>query len=331
MFDAIALGESLIDFTQVAADESGYPTMVAHPGGAPVNYLAALSKFGAKTAMIGKVGDDAFGRLLLGTMKDAGICTKGMITDRDFFTTLAFITLDAGGARDFSFARKPGADTKLKFDEVDLSMFDGCKILHFGTLSLTDEPARDATKRTVEYAKSRGMLISCDPNLRKPLWNLPEDAQNQMIWSFSHADIVKISDDEADFLWDLRPDKAANKILREFGAKLVFVTCGADGAYFANRNAFGWVDALKDVDPIDTTGAGDIFGGSAAWKFLSMNTAPEDLNTEQLREITEFASASAGLSTERYGGIPSVPKLSEVMQKYQKQNRNFEPQEAGTR
>jgi len=315
MFDVIALGESLIDFSPVSTDAFGYPTMAAHPGGAPANYLAALSKFGAKTAMFGKVGDDTFGKLLLASMEEVGISAKGMIADPDCFTTLAFVTLGENGARDFAFARKPGADTRLSFEEVDLSMLEGCRILHIGTLSLTDEPAREATRKTVAYSKEHGILISCDPNLRKPLWKELEEAKKQMLWSIGQADIVKISDDEVEFLWGLGAEAAAEKILREFGAKLVFVTCGSCGAYFANRKACGWVEARKDVHPVDTTGAGDIFGGSAAWKFLECNTVPEELSREQLTDIVRFATASAGLSTEKFGGISSVPSLEEVRQK----------------
>ena len=194
MYDVAALGELLIDFTCLSTDADGYPTMAAHPGGAPANYLAALTKFGAKTAMIGKVGSDAFGRLLIKTLKGAGIDTRGMLVSDDVFTTLAFVTLDDSGDREFSFARKPGADTQLRFDELDLSVIDASKVLHFGTLSMANEPARDATYKAVEYAAGHGKLISFDPNLRKPLWDDLDEAKRQMLWGLRHADIVKISD-----------------------------------------------------------------------------------------------------------------------------------------
>lgn len=315
MFDVIALGESLIDFTPVSTDENGYPTLGAHPGGAPANYLAALSKFGAKTAMFGKVGDDAFGHLLLSTMQDAGIDVSGMICDPDYFTTLAFVTLSENGQRDFSFARKPGADTQLRYEELDLSVLRNCKILHIGTLSLTSDPARDATRKAVAFAKANGILISCDPNLRKPLWRDLDAAKEEMLWSISQADIVKISDDEAMFLWGIDPEKAAAKIISEYPVKLVFVTCGADGACYANKNACGRVSARSDVHPVDTTGAGDIFGGSAEWKLLSIGKKPEDLNKDDLEKIVSFAVTAAGLSTEQYGGISSVPEYSMVIEK----------------
>ena len=168
MYDVVALGELLIDFTCTATDADGYPIMAAHPGGAPANFLAALAKFGARAAMLGKVGADTFGRLLCGTLAQAGIGTEGMVVADDVFTTLAFVTLDASGDREFSFSRKPGADTQLRWEEVNKKLIDETKILHFGTLSLTDEPARSATRAAVEYAKQAGKLVTFDPNLRKP-------------------------------------------------------------------------------------------------------------------------------------------------------------------
>ena len=182
MIDVVALGELLIDFTCIGSDADGYPTMAAHPGGAPANYLAALARFGAHTALLGKVGEDTFGRLLIGTLRKAGVETRGIAADAATFTTLAFVTLDSTGNREFSFARKPGADTCLSFEELDLSLLDEAKVLHFGTLSLTNEPARSATRKAVEYAKAKGKLISYDPNLRKPLWSSLEEARTQLLW-----------------------------------------------------------------------------------------------------------------------------------------------------
>ena len=196
MLDVVALGELLIDFTCISADADGYPTMAAHPGGAPANYLAAVTKFGGKTAMLGKIGTDAFGKLLTGTLEKAGIDTRGLIATPDVFTTLAFVTLDETGNREFSFARKPGADTCIGTDEVRCDLLDETKVLHFGTLSLTDEPARSATYAAVAYCRKQGKLISFDPNLRKPLWRDLEEAKKQMLWGLAHADVVKISDEE---------------------------------------------------------------------------------------------------------------------------------------
>ena len=313
MIDVVALGELLIDFTCKSTDQDGYPTMEAHPGGAPANFLAALTRFGASTAMLGKVGSDTFGRLLVNTLQNAGIETQGLILAEDVFTTLAFVTLDASGDREFAFARKPGADTMLRPDELNLSLIDQARVFHFGTLSLTDEPARTATRQAVAYAKDRGKWITFDPNLRKPLWKDLEEAKEQMLWGLAQADVVKISDEEVEFLFGLDPEAGAAHILNRFGVNLVFVTCGADGCRFQNRNASGHVPGLSGIKVADTTGAGDIFGGSAVWKLLQTGKAPEDLEEAQLREITRFACVSAGLSTTRPGGISSVPELAQVL------------------
>ena len=313
--DVVALGELLIDFTCVSTDSDGYPTMAAHPGGAPANFLAALAKFGAKAGLIGKVGNDAFGKVLLSTLQNAGISTDGMIVDDNFFTTLAFVTLDETGNREFSFARKPGADTQITEEDIPCKLIDEAKVFHFGTLSLTDEPARSATRKAVAYAKSKGKLITYDPNLRKPLWKDLETAKEQIIWGLAQADVVKISDEEVDFLWGLGVQEGARYILDNFGVKLVFVTCGADGCYFANALASGKEPSLTDIQVKDTTGAGDIFGGSAVWKLLQLDKAPQSLNEAEMRDVVRFACTAAGLSTTRSGGISSVPEYAEVMER----------------
>lgn len=313
MHDVVALGELLIDFTCQSTDNEGYPTMAAHPGGAPANFLAAVAKFGGKAAMIGKVGSDAFGKLLLGTLEAAGIGTQGMIADDSVFTTLAFVTLDETGDREFSFARKPGADTQIRFEDINLSVIDQAKVLHFGTLSLTDEPARSATYQTVAYAKRAGKLITYDPNLRKPLWKDLEEAKKQMLWGLGLADVVKISDEEVEFLFGLSPEAGAAHILDNYGVKLVFVTCGPDGCHFSNGKASGHVPGLSGLKVADTTGAGDIFGGSAVWKLLQTGKTPEALTEEELADVTAFACTSAGLSTTKAGGISSVPSLDDIL------------------
>lgn len=315
MFDIVALGELLIDFTCLSVDEGGYPTLAAHPGGAPANFLAALAKYGARTAMIGKVGQDAFGQMLIRTLKEAGIETAGLAAAEDVFTTLAFVILDAQGNREFSFARKPGADTRLAPADVDLSLIDRSRAFHFGTLSLTDEPARSATRAAVARAQERGVLITFDPNLRVPLWHSLEEAREQMLWGLRQADVVKISDDEVRFLFDLSPQEGAEYLQRELKVPLVFVTCGPEGCIFRNAGSSGWVNSLSGLHVVDTTGAGDIFGGSAVWKLLQMGKAPDLLNEAELREIVRFACTAAGLSTTRHGGISSIPSRAEVEQR----------------
>ena len=311
MFDVIAIGELLIDFAPVSVDGEGYPTVAANPGGAPANYLAALSKFGKSTALIGKVGNDAFGKLLLNTLETVGISTRGMIVDDESFTTLAFVTLDDKGDREFSFARKPGADTRISAEEVDKLMLNETKVLHFGTLSLTDEPARSATYEAVRYAKERGKLISFDPNLRRPLWKSMEEAKKQMLWGLEQADVIKISDEEVDFLFALDPVAGAEHILSAYGAKLVFVTCGADGCYCANHSSRIKVPGLSGLKVVDTTGAGDIFGGSAMYKLLEIGKDPSELKSDELEQVCSFAVRMSGLSVTTSGAIPSIPDKDE--------------------
>ena len=307
MYDVIALGELLVDLAERSKDEAGYPTLAANPGGAPGNFLAALSAYGKKTAFLAKVGDDTFGRLLVGTMQRAGIDGRGIRIDPDTFTTQAFVTFDAHGDRSFAFARKPGADTQLRWDEIDPAMLDETHVFHFGSLSCTDEPARSATQSAVAYARAHGKLVTYDPNLRKPLWNDLNEAKEQMLWGLRQADVVKISDEEVEFLFGLGVQDGAQYILDHYPVKLVFVTCGADGCWFQNRNAGGHVDSLKDIKVVDTTGAGDIFGGSAVWKLLQTGKRPEDLDEAELTQIVSFACRAAGLSTTKHGGISSVP------------------------
>lgn len=313
MYDIAALGELLIDFSEKQTDSAGYPTMEAHPGGAPANFLATLSRYGHKTAFLGKVGDDAFGNLLSKTLNQAGIDTRGLIQDPSVFTTLAFVTLDKSGDRSFSFARKPGADTRLKFEELDLSILDESRAFHFGTLSLTDEPIRTATQKATAYAKQHGLLITFDPNLRKPLWKSEKQARRWMIWGVAQADIVKISDEEVDFLWNCSPEQGADRLLRDYGVQLAMVTCGPNGCLLKNRTASCRMHT-PSVTPVDTTGAGDIFGGSAVSRILKLGQTPDRLNELQLTEIARFASAAASLSTQHLGGISSIPSLEQVQQ-----------------
>lgn len=310
--DVVALGELLIDFACLSTDGDGYPTMAAHPGGAPANFLAALTKYGAKTALLGKVGTDAFGKMLTDTLAKAGIETRGLVADEDVFTTLAFVTFDDHGDREFSFARKPGADTCLRFEELDLSLIDQAKVFHFGTLSLTDEPVKTATEQAIRYAKERGKWITFDPNLRKPLWKSLDDARAAMLWGLHQADFVKISDEEVEFLWGCDEKEAGKKLLTEFGVKLALITMGPKGAYLVNETASAYAASPK-VKPVDTTGAGDICGGSAVSQILRIGKPMETLNEEELSQIVRFASTAASLSTEKTGGIPAIPEYDTVM------------------
>ncbi len=311
MLEVVALGELLIDFMQKFVDENNYPTMQANPGGAPANFLGVLSKYGKQTAFLGKVGDDTFGYLLINTLRKAGIDTSGIVIDSSQFTTLAFVSCDDKGERSFAFSRKPGADTMLRYDELNLSLIDKAKVFHFGTLSLTNEPIRSTTNKAVDYAKKAGKLISFDPNLRLPLWDDSHDARKQILWGLEKADIVKISDEEVRFVFECEPEDGALRIINEYNARLVVLTLGAKGSVLLTKKARGMAKCPK-VTPIDTTGAGDICGGSALFCLLKLNKQIEALTEQDLSEIANFASTAASLSTQSVGGIPSIPSLETV-------------------
>ncbi len=313
MAQVVAMGELLIDFATKEVDESGYPLMKANPGGAPCNFLAALQKYGVKASFIGKVGKDAFGNMLIETLRQAGIDTVGITQTEDYFTTLAFVTFDDFGDREFSFCRKPGADTQITFDECNLSLIDQTDVFHFGTLSLTAEPACSTTRQLVAYAKEQGKMITFDPNLRKPLWDTMERAKAEILWGLAQADVVKISDEEVEFLWGCTPHEGAKKIIEEYAVKAVFVTLGPNGCLYKTKKAEGVVPC-PSVKPVDTTGAGDIFGGSVVSGLLDTQKPVEELTDGELAQVTRFACTAASLSTEHPGGIKSVPEYETVLE-----------------
>lgn len=319
MIDVVAIGELLIDFSEEGKNKDNYSILSGHPGGAPANFLTPISKFGLKTSLISNVGDDAFGKELVKTLKEIKIGTGNISFDKETFTTLAFVTLDDKGERSFSFSRKPGADTRIKYYNVKLKEIDNCRVFHFGTLSLTNNPSKQTTYKLVNYAKRKGKIISFDPNLREALWLNLKDAKEQMNYGLRNANIVKISDNEVKFLFDKEPKESIDFILKKYSnIKLLYVTCGAKGCYFSTRKYRGFVSSLKGIKVIDTTGAGDIFGGSAMYKFLSMKKDVDKLEENDIYEIVRFATISAGLSTTKNGGIKSVPSYRDVINTYKR-------------
>lgn len=298
-----AMGEVLIDFLQSGENIHGYPVLSAMPGGAPANYLCAVKKQETDAFFIGKTGDDAFGSLLKNTLNEKGINTDGLIQDKNVFTTLAFVTLAKNGDRSFSFARKPGADTKINEKETDYRIIDSCSVFHFGSLSFTAEPSYTAVKKAAEYAKSKGKTVDYDPNYRPSLWDDENTARERMKEGFFLSDTVKLSEEECRFIFGLSPEMAAELLINEFGVSLVFVTLGEKGCYFRNKQASGFVTPTVKVNPIDTTGAGDIFGGTASALILRSGKHPSLLSEKELREITLTACNTASLSTEIHGAM----------------------------
>ena len=311
MYDVTALGEILIDFTPSGSSEGGRALFEQNPGGAPANVLAALQNLGQKTAVIGKVGDDMHGKLLKETLEKCGVETKGMIVDPDYFTTLAFVALK-NGERSFSFARKPGADTQLREDEVDTEILKNTRIFHCGSLSLTDEPARSATFYAIRCAKEAGALISYDPNYRALLWSSREEAKEQMRSVIPYVDIMKISDEETELLTGVEsPEAAAGELIRQ-GVACAVVTLGKDGALLRTKDFMVQAKGAER-EVVDTTGAGDSFWGGILSRFAYYNVKPGDLTEAQGLEFVRFANVVAGLCVEKRGGIPAMPALEEVM------------------
>lgn len=306
-FDVAALGEFLIDFTQHGLSNQGNPLFEANPGGAPCNVLAMLQKLGHKTAFIGKVGMDSFGLQLRNTAEEAGIDTDNLFTDPSVHTTLAIVHTFENGDRDFSFYREPGADMMLREDELPPGLLENCKIFHFGTLSMTHEGVRAATKSAVRTAKNAGALISFDPNLRPPLWASMEEARKQMEWGFGECDILKISDNEVEFFTGETDYPAgARKLLAQFpNIRMLNVTCGPNGSYSFSCGAETFAPAFKLGGTIETTGAGDTFCACVLHNVLENGL--ERRNAESLKEMLRFSNAAAYLVTTKKGAIRAMP------------------------
>lgn len=311
-FDVVALGELLVDFTQSGLSPQGNPLYEANPGGAPANVLAMLRKLGRSCAFIGKVGRDRFGDLLAETLRDVGIDTRALRRDEEVHTTLAMVSTLAGGDREFSFYRDPGADIRLKEEELDLDLIRQCRIFHFGSLSLTDEPCRSATLAAVSAAKDAGCLISFDPNLREPLWKSREEARAQIAWGLSQCDILKIADNELEFMTgETDFDRGAAILRRRYpNIRLLNVTAGAEGshAYYGGLRAFEPACRLGGV--IETTGAGDTFCANALNFVLEHGL--EGLTEADLHEMLRFANTAAYLVTTKKGAIRSMPERKQV-------------------
>ena len=313
MYDVVALGELIIDFTPAGKSENGHDLFECNPGGAPANVLACLAKLGKKTGFIGKVGDDEFGRFLQQVLIDKGISTKGLVLSKEESTTLAFVHLQSDGERSFSFYRNPGADTMLRAEEIKETMFD-TQIFHFGSLSLTKEPARSATLAALQYAKKKKSLISYDPNLRPHLWPNLDEARTQILSVIDQADIVKVSGEELKFLTDSEDIKdGSERLYQEYGLRMLLVTLGKDGCYYRLGDFCGQVPGFK-VNTIDTTGAGDAFLGGILFQIFQRENKIEHWTAEEIAMSVEFANAIGALVTTRKGAIPAMPNLAEIEQ-----------------
>ena len=311
--DIIALGELLIDFTEAGQSKDGRRLFEQNPGGAPANLLTVASHMGYSTAFIGKVGADMHGAFLKKTLEKEGISTDTVIEDPDYFTTLAFVAIDESGEREFSFARKPGADTQLTKEELDQRLLSDCRIFHFGSLSLTDEPARGTTMEAAAIAKRAGAVISYDPNYRATLWSSEAEAAENMKSMIPYADVMKVSDEESLLLTGETTYEAAADKLLAMGPKLIAVTLGSEGGLMATKEKKERIKGFS-VQSVDTTGAGDSFWGGTLSAYLSLEKPIESLTWEEIHHCAVCGNATAALCVQKRGGIPAIPTKEEVEQ-----------------
>lgn len=310
-FDVVALGELLIDFTENGTSVQGNPVYEANPGGAPCNVLSMLNKAGKKTAFIGKVGQDIFGKRLKAVLEETGIDVSSLIMDVDVRTTLAFVETFADGDRDFSFYRNPGADMMLREEELDTDLLKNTRIFHFGTLSMTHEEVRNATKTAIRVAKESGALVSFDPNLREPLWKSLDEAKEQVAYGLSQCDILKISDNEIRwFTGEEDFDAGIAKLRGEYDIPLIMLSMGKDGSRAYYKDLRVEVAPFLQENTIETTGAGDTFGGCCLYHVLKYGL--EHFDEAKLKEMLTFANAAASIITTRKGALRVMPTVDEV-------------------
>jgi sugar/nucleoside kinase (ribokinase family) len=313
-YDIVAIGECLIDFVPSSYQEKGKLNFSGCPGGAPANVLACASKLGLHTAFIGKVGNDVFGHLLHATLKDCGIDTSSLIVSNQYPTTLAFVALDRNGDRAFSFYRNQTADCMMTPDEMDNTLLSSGKVFHFGSVSMTAEPARETTLYTVKAAKERGALVSYDPNLREPLWADLSEAKEVILNALQYCDIVKVSEEELIFLTGINDvDEALRRLFEQHEAlKTLVVTMGSRGCKATCGQNILTSDGF-DVETIDTVGAGDAFWGAFLYQILSGHFDPDDPDETALSEALTFSNAAGALSTTRNGAIPAMPAHEDIV------------------
>lgn len=310
MTDITAVGEILIDLTQSGANSQGIPVFAANPGGAPANLAVAAARLGASTAFIGKVGTDSFGTFLRSTLEQNRVDVSGMVTDPRNRTTLAVVALDAAGERTFSFYRDPSADVNLQAEEISLQQLQNTKYLHFGSVSLTTDPARTATLWAARTAKAAGAIISYDPNYRASLWSDEATAVERMLEPLDMVDVLKVSDEELPLLTGTEDLEEGSRILAAKGIGLVLVTLGPNGAYYRFGQATGHVPGVK-VKVGDTNGAGDTFFGAMLAQ-LSRFEGLDAVSIPDLERIIAAANKAASITTSRHGAIPAMPSREEV-------------------
>ena len=315
MKDLVTIGEILIDLTYSGRDK-GVPVYTANPGGAPANVAVAAARLGADAAFIGKVGRDYYGDFLRATLTENGVDISGMLVNNDAPTTLAVVSVSETGERSFSFYRRNCADTLLSSEEISTELLGNTRFLHFGSVSLTDDPARTATLFAAQKAKELGAVVTYDPNYRANLWNSEEEAVERMKSVLGFVDILKISDEELPLLTGTDdPVEGTRQLSDTYGISLILLTLGPDGAFYRRGEETGKAEGFK-VKVADTNGAGDTFFGSFLSRMIALGIyRPEQLTSEQLYESVRTANLAASLTTSRHGAIPAMPDLKELEDK----------------
>lgn len=310
-YDVTALGELLIDFTENGTSAQGNPVLEANPGGAPCNVLSMLNRLGHKTNFIGKIGNDMFGDQLEAALKEVGIGTDGLMRDNEVHTTLAFVHTAPDGDREFSFYRNPGADMMLSEDDVDAEQIKNSTIFHFGSLSMTDEVCRKATRKAIAIAEEAGILMSYDPNLREPLWKSMDLAKEQISYGLEHCNILKISDNEIQWLTGKEDyDEGIAMVQEKYNIPLILLSLGKTGSRAYTKNCCVEVPAFIQEHTIETTGAGDTFGACILHYVLEHGW--KEYSEAELTEMLTFANAAASIVTTRKGALRVMPTKEEV-------------------
>ena len=317
--DVVALGELLIDFTENGKSVQGNPVLEVNPGGAPCNVLSMLTRLGKETDFIGKVGNDMFGHQLCDALKEVGIGTQGLKFDREINTTLAFVHTKEDGDREFSFYRNPGADMMLTEADLEKDLLENCKIFHFGSLSMTHPACREATRKAIRLAKSKGAILSFDPNLREPLWNSLEEAREQIDYGMQHCDILKISDNE--IVWFTGQEdyeEGIQYLQKKYMIPLILLSMGKDGSRAYCQGVKAEVPAVLQEHTVETTGAGDTFCACVLNYVLEHGWRP--YTEEELTQMLSFANAAASIITTRKGALRVMPAKEEVERLLQERN-----------
>ena len=315
MYDVVSIGELLIDFTPHGQSDKGNQLYEANPGGAPANFLAVLARLGLNTAFIGKIGADAFGNFLTDRLRQLGVDPAGIVQSETENTTLAFVHLDESGDRSFSFYRKPGADMMLQEDEVNTGLIESARVVHFGGVSLSKEPARTTTLSAARFARDNGKLVTYDPNLRPLLWSSVDEAKLYLSKGLEYADIAKISHDELEFIVGKEDITEGTRRLQEEypNLKLILVTMGERGCYWRRGQEEDFIPGYR-VKTVDTTGAGDSFFGAFVYRLLESGSLLMDLTREQLNEFARFANLVGALVTTKKGAMEVMPTLDEIQE-----------------